>query len=46
MRNGTRFYRETTTRSFNFYDNVEKLLLKTTYQTRVDADLECERQNL
>ncbi len=33
MRNGTRFYCETTTRAFNFYDNVEKLRLKTTYQT-------------
>ena len=46
MRNGTRFYCETTTRGFNLYNNGEKLRLKTTYQTRVEADLECERQNL
>ncbi|PIB53976.1 hypothetical protein AOA60_22045 [Pseudomonas sp. 2822-17] len=46
MRNGTRFFCETAPIGFNIYDNEEKLRLKTTYQTRVEAEGECQRLNL
>ncbi|WP_254432791.1 hypothetical protein [Pseudomonas koreensis] len=46
MRNGTRFYCETAPIGFNIYDNEEKLRLKATYQTRVEAENECQRLNL
>lgn len=46
MRNGTRFYCETAPIGFNIYDNEEKLRLKATYQTRVEAESECQRLNL
>ncbi len=31
---------------FNIYDNEEKLRLKTTYQAREEAEVECQRLNL
>ncbi|MHC8365081.1 hypothetical protein ACYZT9_04140 [Pseudomonas sp. ZT5P21] len=46
MRNGTRFYCETAPVGFNIYDNEEKLRLKATYQTRVEAEGECQRLSL
>lgn len=46
MRNGTRFYCETAPIGFNIYDNEEKLRLKATFQTRVEAENECQRLNL
>ena len=46
IRNGTRFYCETAPIGFNIYDNEEKLRLKVTYQTRVEAESECQRLNL
>jgi hypothetical protein len=45
MRNGTRFYCETAPIGFNIYDNEEKLRLKTTHQTRDEAEDECQRLN-
>ena len=45
-RNGTRFYCKTAPIGFNLYDNEEKLRLKTTYQTREEAESECQRLNL
>jgi len=45
MRNGTRFYCETAPIGFNIYDNEEKLRLKTTYQARDEAEVECQRLN-
>lgn len=45
MRNGTRFYFETAPIGFNIYDNEEKLRLKTTYQARDEAEVECQRLN-
>lgn len=46
VRNGTRFYCETVSAGFNIYDNAEKLRSKVTYQTRAEADGECQRLNL
>ncbi|TPG74684.1 hypothetical protein EAH78_24025 [Pseudomonas arsenicoxydans] len=46
MRNGTRFYCETAPIGFNIYDNEEKARLKATYQTRGEAEGECQRLNL
>lgn len=46
MRNGSRFYCQTAPIGFNLYDNEEKLRLKTTYQTREEAEGECQRLNL
>lgn len=46
MRNGARFYCKTAPKGFNIYDNQEKLRLKTTYQTREEAEAECQRLNL
>jgi hypothetical protein len=40
-RNGARFYCQTAPIGFNLYDNEEKLRLKTTYQTREEAESEC-----
>lgn len=37
IRNGARFYCQTTATGFNIYDNEEKLRLKTTYQARDEA---------
>jgi hypothetical protein len=45
MRNGSRFYCQTAPIGFNLYDNEEKLRL-TTYQTREEAEGECQRLNL
>lgn len=45
MRNGTRFYCKTAPIGFNIYDNEGKLRLKITYQTRLEAESECERFN-
>jgi hypothetical protein len=45
MRNGTRFYCKTAPIGFNIYDNEEKLRLKTTHQTRDEAEDECQRLN-
>jgi hypothetical protein len=44
-RNGVRYYCETAPIGFNIYDNEEKLRLKTTYQARNEADVECKRLN-
>ena len=46
MRNGARFYCKTAPIGFNIYDNQEKLRQKTTYQTREEAEAECQRLNL
>lgn len=46
MRNGSRFYCQTAPTGFNLYDNEEKLRLKGSYQTPVEADDECQRANL
>ena len=46
MRNGSRYYCQTAPIGFNLYDNEEKLRLKTTYQTREEAESECQRVNL
>jgi hypothetical protein len=46
MRHGSRFYCQTAPIGFNLYDNEEKLRLKTTYQTREEAESECQRLNL
>jgi hypothetical protein len=45
LRNGSRFYCQTAPIGFNLYDNEEKLRLKTTYQTREEAESECQRIN-
>lgn len=44
--NGSSFYCQTAPISFNLYDNEEKGRLRTTYQTRVEAENECQRLNL
>ncbi|QVW26835.1 hypothetical protein KJF94_08685 [Pseudomonas hormoni] len=46
MRNGSRFYCQTAPIGFNLYDNEEKLRLKTSYQTREEAESECLRVNM
>ncbi|MGE8064611.1 hypothetical protein [Pseudomonas sp. NPDC089569] len=46
VRSGFRYYCETAPIGFNLYDNVEKLRLKMTYQTREEAQAECHRMNL
>lgn len=46
MRNGSRFYCQTAPIGFNLYDNEEKLRLETTYQTREEAEGQCQRLNL
>jgi hypothetical protein len=45
MRDGTRFYCETAPIGFNIYDNEEKCRLKKAYQTRVEAQDECQQLN-
>ena len=45
-RNGARFYCKTAPIGFNLYDNEEKLRLKTTYQTREEAERECLRADM
>lgn len=46
MRNGSRYYCQTAPIGFNLYDNEGKLRLKPTYQTREEAERECQRVNL
>lgn len=46
MRNGSRFYCHTAPIGFDLYDNKEKHRLKTTYQTREEAERECLRANI
>lgn len=46
VRNGIRFYGQTAPIGFNLFDNEEKLRLKITYQTRVEAENVCQRLNL
>lgn len=46
MRNGTRSYCKTATVGFNLYDTEKKLRLQTTYQTRAEAEYECQRHNM
>ena len=46
MLNGTRSYSKTATVDFNLYDNEKKLRLHTTYQTRAEAEYECQRCNM
>ena len=46
MRKGTRSYCKTATVGFNLYDNEKKLRLQTTYQTRAEAEYECQRHNM
>ena len=45
-RKGVRFYCQTAPIGFNLYDNEGKLRLKTTYQTREEAESECLRVNM
>ena len=46
VRNGTRFYCGTAPIGFNIYDNDEKSRSKAVYQTRSEAEGECQRLNL
>ena len=46
MRNGARSYCKTATVGFNLYDNEKKVRLRTTYQTRAEAEYECQRHNM
>lgn len=46
VRNGARFYCKTAPIGFILYDNEERLRLKTTYQTREEAERECLRANM
>jgi hypothetical protein len=46
MRNGTRSYCKTATVGFNLYDTDKKLRLQNTYQTRAEAEYECQRHNM
>lgn len=41
MRIRARFYCQTAPIGFNIYDHEEKLRLKTTYQAREGAEVEC-----
>ncbi|WP_150770930.1 hypothetical protein [Pseudomonas fluorescens] len=45
VRNGARFYCKTAPIGFNLYDNEDKLRLKTIYQARDEAEVECQRLN-
>lgn len=45
-RSGSRFYCQTAPIGFNLYDNDGKLRLQTTYQSRAEAESECQRLNL
>jgi hypothetical protein len=42
---GGRYYRKSVAFGFNLYDNLDKLRLKATYSTRLEADRECEKLN-
>lgn len=46
VRTGSRFYCQTAPIGFNLYDNEEKLRLKTTFQTRAEAERACRQINL
>jgi hypothetical protein len=46
MRNGSRLHCQIAPIGFNLYDNKGKLRLKPTYQTREEAERECQRVNL
>jgi hypothetical protein len=46
VRNGTRSYCKNATVGFNLYDNEKKLRLQTTYETRAEAEHECQRRNM
>ncbi|VVN71156.1 hypothetical protein PS710_00437 [Pseudomonas fluorescens] len=46
MRNGARSYCKNATVGFNLYDSLNKLRLQTTYQTRAEAEYECQRHNM
>lgn len=46
MRSGSRFYCQTAPIGFNIYDNEDKLRLMITYQTREEAEADCQRLNL
>jgi hypothetical protein len=46
MRTGARFYCQTAPIGFNIYGSEEKLRLKTTYESREGAEIECRRLNL
>ncbi|WP_350647201.1 hypothetical protein [Pseudomonas sp. HY13-MNA-CIBAN-0226] len=46
MRNGSRFYCQTSPIGFNIYDNEEKLRLQNAYQCRKEAETECRRLNI
>lgn len=45
-RSGSRFYCQTAPIGFNLYDNEGKLRLQTTYQSRAEAQSECQRLNV
>jgi hypothetical protein len=46
VRSGTRSYCKNATVGFNLYDNEKKLRLPTTYETRAEAEFECQRRNM
>lgn len=46
MGNGSRFYCDTASIGYNLYDNEEKRRLKTTDQTRDEAESECQQLNV
>ncbi|MDQ0123530.1 hypothetical protein J2W17_002477 [Pseudomonas lini] len=46
VRSGTRSYCKNATVGFNLYDSEKKLRLPTTYETRAEAEYECQRRNL
>lgn len=45
-RNGTRSYCKNASVGFNLYDNEKKLRLQTYYETRAEAEYECQRRNM
>jgi hypothetical protein len=46
MHNGIHYYCETVPLGLRVYDSEEKLRLKTTYEAREGAEVECRRLNL
>lgn len=45
VRNGTRYYATTVTGGFDIYDNLEKQRLKPSFQSKAEAEAECESRN-
>ncbi|MFK8333270.1 hypothetical protein M2D63_024985 [Pseudomonas sp. BJa5] len=45
FRTGSRFYASTVSGGYDIYDNQEKMRLKPSYSTKVQADAACARMN-